>query len=280
MRINLVVFAVVLLTAVTPSAKAAAVWTTIDPPGSVNTQAAGINTAGQIVGGFFDAHQVFHGFLLSDGVYTTIDPPSSTYTQAWGINDSGQISGSYNDSASYTHGFLLSDGVFKTLDFPKAVATYALGINNSGDIVGWADMPGGAYQGFLWKKGKYIALNDPKGVKGTRANGINDAGDIVGYYMNGAGAAVGFVLQNEKYRDILYPKARNTFVYDIANNRRLVGFAVSTVSTGFAFKSGWGFSRVNFPGGKGTDVVGINNVGQKVGSYRNGSGFHGFLKTP
>jgi probable HAF family extracellular repeat protein len=223
---------------------------------------------------------VFHGFLLSDGVYTTIDPPGSTYTQAWGINDSGQISGLYNDSASYTHGFLLSGGEFTTLDFPKAVATLATGINNNGDIVGWADMPGSGYQGFLWTKGKYIALNDPKGVKGTRANGINDAGDIVGYYVDAASAEVGFVLQNGTYRDILYPKARNTFVYDIANNRRLVGFAESTVSTGFAFKSGWGFSRVNFPGGKGTDVIGINNVGQKVGFYQNTSGIHGFLKTP
>lgn len=56
MRLNPVVFAVVLLMAVTPFGQAAAVWTTIDPPGSINTQASGINTAGQIVGGFFDAH--------------------------------------------------------------------------------------------------------------------------------------------------------------------------------------------------------------------------------
>ena len=63
MRINLVVFAVVLLTAVTPSAKAAAVWTTIDPPGSINTHAAGINTAGQIVGGFLTPTKCFMVFF-------------------------------------------------------------------------------------------------------------------------------------------------------------------------------------------------------------------------
>ena len=186
---NLVIFALLLLIASVPSAQAVTIYTTIDPPGSTHSEAHGINTAGQIVGLFFDAHNVSHGFLLSDGVYTTIDPPGATSTEAWGINDSGQIAGLFIDTARNVHGFLLSDGVFKTLNFPKAVQTYALGINNMGDIVGWALGPqDGIFKGFVWKKGKYTALVHPKGVNGTKTSGINDSGDISGYYIDAADA--------------------------------------------------------------------------------------------
>jgi probable HAF family extracellular repeat protein len=278
---NLVLFALLLLMASVPSAQGVTTFTTIDPPGSTFSAAQGINTAGQIVGVFQDVRQVSHGFLLSDGVYTTIDPPGATHTEAFGINDSGQVSGLYSDTAENTHGFLLSDGVFTTLDFPKAGATYALGINNNGDIVGWAGMPGGINQGFVWKNGKYTALVAPKGVNGTWTTGINDSRDIVGYYSDSASAKVGFVLRHGRYRDIIYPKAWNTLVWGVDNNRRVVGAAnVGNFLQGFAFKSGWGFSRIGVPGGGRTQVMGINSVGQKVGVYQTFNGSYGFLKTP
>jgi probable HAF family extracellular repeat protein len=40
-------------------------FTTIDPPGSFSTGASGINSSGQIVGGFFDSKGHPHGFLAS-----------------------------------------------------------------------------------------------------------------------------------------------------------------------------------------------------------------------
>jgi probable HAF family extracellular repeat protein len=61
-------------------------------PGGFNTQAFGINNAGQIVGGYQDSTGT-HGFVYSGGVYTTLNDPLGTQTQAWGINDRGQIVG-------------------------------------------------------------------------------------------------------------------------------------------------------------------------------------------
>jgi len=64
----------------------------IDYPGSLQTEAFGINDAGDIVGRYLDAGGVNHGFLLSDGDFTTFDSAGPN-TFAWGINSKGNIVG-------------------------------------------------------------------------------------------------------------------------------------------------------------------------------------------
>jgi uncharacterized membrane protein len=72
---------------------------------STGTVAAGINTAGDIVGQWSDA-AASHGFLLQAWVFTPINFPRATSTTAFGINDTGEIAGYYPDAAGNTHGFL------------------------------------------------------------------------------------------------------------------------------------------------------------------------------
>jgi len=60
-------------------------FTTIDVPGAAETGAAGINGAGQIVGGYTDAGGIGHGSLLDKGSFTTVDVPGATATGAGGI---------------------------------------------------------------------------------------------------------------------------------------------------------------------------------------------------
>jgi probable HAF family extracellular repeat protein len=69
------------------------VVTTLDVPGSIQTQVTGINNAGQIVGAYVDGGG--HGFLCSGGVFTTIDFPGALDTQLSGIDDSGEIVGTF-----------------------------------------------------------------------------------------------------------------------------------------------------------------------------------------
>jgi hypothetical protein len=72
-------------------------FTTIDVPGaSFFTSALGINSSGQIVGGFGDATGTHGYFLDVGGRFTTIDVPGAALTLAVGINDSGQIVGVYS----------------------------------------------------------------------------------------------------------------------------------------------------------------------------------------
>ena len=72
----------------------------LDPPGLLGTVALGLNNLGDIVGGYADENNSFHGFIYRNGVYTTIDNPLGEYgTSLFGINDVGQIVGSYVDGS-------------------------------------------------------------------------------------------------------------------------------------------------------------------------------------
>jgi hypothetical protein len=95
-------------------------------PGAFYTAAAGINSAGQIVGSYRDAGAIIHGYLLSDGGCRTLDPPGSTMTEAWWINDLGQIVGQYS-SGGTIHGFLLRQGNYTTVDVPGATSAALMG---------------------------------------------------------------------------------------------------------------------------------------------------------
>jgi len=81
-------------------------FTSIDVPGSSQTQAFGINDAGQIVGAYVYSTGTLHGFVATGGDFTSIDVPGSSFTIAYGINEAGQIVGFYGDNTGTPHGFL------------------------------------------------------------------------------------------------------------------------------------------------------------------------------
>ena len=84
----------VLLLATAPLALAQGTYTQLDPPDSdCFTFVFGIDSAGDIVGDYYDTSGSEHGFLLSQGVYTILDYPGGL-TSPYGINDVGQIVGS------------------------------------------------------------------------------------------------------------------------------------------------------------------------------------------
>src|SRR5262249_2032632 len=92
-------------------------FTILDVPGSCKASAIalGINASGQIVGSYYDAAYLHHGFLYDQGGYTTLDVPGSYYTLASGINASGQTVG-YYFAGTKSYGFLLDlDGCYTTL---------------------------------------------------------------------------------------------------------------------------------------------------------------------
>jgi probable HAF family extracellular repeat protein len=202
-------------------------FTTLDPPGSLLTEALGINDTGQIVGvasrvgGFLysggsftplnvpgafstypgdinDAGEIAgsfinttgtpqHGFLFSGENFTTLDPPGSIATGVTGINNAGQIVG-YFDSASGRHGFVFSEGNFTTLDPPGSVFTMLLGINNAGEIVGiFADNFFDPVQGFVFSKGSFTTFPKVPGSSYSGPQGINDKGEIVGFFDDASG---------------------------------------------------------------------------------------------
>ena len=86
--------------------------------------AAGINTAGDIVGVFADNSRLSR-FPAPGGAFTPIDFPLATRTIAFGISDTGEIAGFYDD-ATGSHGFIYADEL-STVDVAGARSTASPG---------------------------------------------------------------------------------------------------------------------------------------------------------
>jgi VCBS repeat-containing protein len=114
------------------------VITYLNPFGSNDAHANGINNANDIVGSY-SLGGVAHSYLDHNGVFTNVDNPGAIQTIAVDINNAGQMVGFYQDGASQWHGFINTGGVFTTVDNPLGVGaggTQVLGINDAGQLVG------------------------------------------------------------------------------------------------------------------------------------------------
>ncbi len=80
-------------------------FTIIDYPGSLGTNALGINDSGSIVGEFGSTGPS-SGFLRTGSTFFQIQPPDVGTSQANGINNARQIVGFFNDSTGIIHGYL------------------------------------------------------------------------------------------------------------------------------------------------------------------------------
>jgi probable HAF family extracellular repeat protein len=263
--------------------KADYIYTTIDVPGSTQTQANGINDAGQIL-----AYSDGHGFLLSGGTFTRFDVPGSNGTYPAGINNAGQIVGYYEPPGqAFTRGFLLSGASYTMLDRPASFFTWPQGINNAGQIVGtWSDFL--TTFPFLLSGGTYTTLALPPGSYGSGANGINNAGQIVGSNQAAIDLRVhGYLLSGGSYTALDVPGAYNTFAGGINDAGQIVGSyevprpqPMGHQTFGFLL-SGDNYTTIDVPGSIYSAASGINNAGQIVGAFEDASGhFHGFLATP
>jgi probable HAF family extracellular repeat protein len=255
-------------------------YTTIDPPGSIQTIAYSINDSGQIVGFYLDSsgHPV-HGFLESRGIYTTIDPPGSIQTTAYSINASGQIIGWYFGSGG-THqlGFLDSGSTYTTIDPPGSHSTEPISINASGQIVG-DYIDGNGQHGFLYGGGTYTIVDFP-GAIDTIAQGINASGQIVGLYLDSNGSGHGFLDSGGTYTTIDPPGSVYTTVTGINASGQIVGYyRDSSGGPEHSFLDNGGtYTILNFPGATQTAAYSINDSGQIVGFYVDSSGReYGFL---
>ncbi len=115
-------------------------FTDINPllPANQNSQATGINDAGNVVGFYLPTAGTSIGFLDKGGIISTVDPFGSTFTQAIGINQAGDIAGFYVDGNGVQHGYTDVGGVFSSFDPAGSVNTTVNGINRRGQLVGFA----------------------------------------------------------------------------------------------------------------------------------------------
>ena len=93
-------------------------------PGSIQSQAWGIDPSGRVVvGAYRTEDDAVHGFVFARGAFTTIDYPGAAFSIATGINGRGEIVGWCEDANGIQHGYVQRHGVFATVDVPDAPST-------------------------------------------------------------------------------------------------------------------------------------------------------------
>src|SRR5262249_49490956 len=82
------------------------IFTSFDPPGSIDTFPFAINPAGAVTGFYVDASTGPHGSLRApNGTITPFDP-GSTFTLPVAVTPVGVITGAFSDASGVAHGFL------------------------------------------------------------------------------------------------------------------------------------------------------------------------------
>ncbi len=203
-------------------------------PGSIETAAQAINTAGFVCGTFTTggAMTADHGFFFDGTTYTQYDVPGALSTHINGINDAGDFTGYYFDGSSYT-GFVNIGGVLTTFKALGSGTTFPQVINNLGQVAGYI---GDIYfSGFVRDTdGTFTAINYT-GDKSTMVYGLNDQGLVVGAWSDAAGDFHGF-LRNSANHFISYDypddQYRFTLFTGINNSNLISGFIQDPATSG------------------------------------------------
>lgn len=226
-------------------------------PGSVQTQATGINKGGATsgfwaptdLGGGQDANFGFirwpnHGQFRYLSVNDPLLAGSPSVNQVLGVNNANIAVGFYNDINGAPHGyvFTVKTGAFTPVTVPGSTSSAATGINNVNLICGFFTNANGRTLGFLKPLSGGAAIHF--GVPGsnlTQLLGVNASGVAVGFYADNQGETHG----------ILYNPKNGQWV------------------------------QVDNPNGAmGTVLNGLNDKGQVVGFYTDAAGnTHGMLVT-
>jgi hypothetical protein len=239
------------------------------PPGdsASQTQAIGINnnSVPDIVGFYTDTATGFtHGFVDSNGVQSAIDDPAGSAPNVTapvqnllGINDLGKAAGFWTDNNGHQHGFVVKINAaspqsskftgIPPATFPGAVGTQASDITDEDAVCGFWTGANGNNHGFFGRLGHRLASFDVR-IKGVTAAstspfGCNNEGEIVGSFTDANGGVHGFIFN------------RGTFSqFDAPGSSQNPAFGVA-----------------------GTLINGVNDLGDIVGFFSDGTKVHSFV---
>jgi hypothetical protein len=126
----------------------------------------------------------------------------------------------------------------------NAVSSTVTAINDAGVITGFYTDTGAATHGFVDKSGTFSSFDDPSGTN-TMFFGINASDQIVGSFLAGSGETNGLLFNylTDSFQTENYPLASGTPAFGVT----------------------------------GTTINGINNAGDLVGFYSDGTNVNGLL---
>ncbi len=166
------------------------VTTDLGTLGGAQSDARGINQAGQVVGRAQDANGNWRAVTWNGAQASELTTPNaSSSSMVNAVNNAGQIVG-YEERVSQpysAHPVIWDQGVASNLDesLGSSYEPQAYGLNDVGQIVGSVKAPstGDYYRAVLWDHGVSSMLDLPSGFYAAQAKDINNAGQVVGFML-------------------------------------------------------------------------------------------------
>jgi hypothetical protein len=274
-------------------------------------QLLGINNDEIIAGYFGDGTVVVNqGYVLVPNTHYSAEnfagtPPAGhniTQTQAIGINNNEVplIVGFWQDQNGVQFGFEDVQGVFKTILDPSPAAVgfnqNLLGVNALNEAAGFWTDSGGHEHGFvvnLASTPQTFTEIPPAlfaGAVGTQASGINDNNIVCGFWVDGTGNDHGFFGPlggpYQTFNATVSGVTKSTQALGCSKNFIVGSFVGARGAThGFIF-NGTTFVKFNAPGSSqtpafgvtGTIINGVNDKGDIVGFFSDGTNVNGFVQ--
>jgi hypothetical protein len=269
----------VLLLATASLALAQGTYTQIDYPGAAQTQPYGIDGAGDVVGYWTDASNLYHGFLFSGGTYTTIDYPGTGNTYLFGINDKGQIVGTASfGSTGIGFEYDIQTQAFTTVSYPGATATGPFAINDAGVIAGEMTF-NKRYVGFVLSASTHHVVEPPLETYSSNIRGLAASGEPFGF-ANTSSGIFNFSFTGERYKHWVIPGNGQVNGVNPSGTAPVGSYSIGFNIEGFIYENGV-LQTLEFPGAYETGATGINASGEVSGVFIDNSGnAHGFTWTP